>query len=92
MLRRAKTALIRDTSILKASHQLCLTNIQENFHSLRVIYQFRIKLQDIWSRSTASQNELLQALQEWCHQAEATGIEKLKHFSAHLKTYVPQKV
>lgn len=92
LLRRAKTALTRDTSILQASHKRCLNNIQENFHSLRVIYQFRMNLQDIWSRSTASQKELLDALQEWCLQAEATGIEKLRHFSARLKTYVPQKV
>ena len=30
-------------------------------------------------------------MQEWCQQAEATGIETLKRFSAHL-AYVPQQV
>lgn len=90
LLRRARTVLVRDASIMQASHNLYLANVLENFQSLRVTYQFRLKLQDIWSKSTATQKELLDALQEWCQQAEATGMETLKRFSAHLKTYVPQ--
>lgn len=90
LLRRAKTVLVRDESIMKASQQLRLATVLENFHALRVTYQFRMKLQEIWSRSTASQKELIDALQDWCQQAEATGIETLRRFSARLKTYVPQ--
>jgi len=89
LLRRSKIALVRDDFILQASQKHCLASVLENFHSLRVIYQFRVKLQEIWSKSTASQKELLDALQEWCQQAEATGIETLRRFSAHLKMYVP---
>jgi stearoyl-CoA desaturase (delta-9 desaturase) len=90
LLRRAKTVLVRDASIMKASQKARLTTVLDNFQSLRVIYQFRIKLQEIWSRSTASQKELIEALQDWCQQAEATGIETLHNFSNRLKTYVPQ--
>jgi stearoyl-CoA desaturase (delta-9 desaturase) len=90
LLKRAKTVLVRDASIMKASQKIRLATVLENFHSLSVIYQFRIKLQDIWGLSTASQKELIEALQEWCQQAEATGIETLKRFSRHLKMYVPQ--
>ncbi len=90
MLRRARIVLTRDASIMKLSQQQRLANLLENFQSLRVIYQFRVKLQDIWSRRTATQKELLDALQEWCQQAEATGIEALLLFSNRLKMYVPQ--
>jgi stearoyl-CoA desaturase (delta-9 desaturase) len=90
LLRRAKTVLVRDASILKISQQQRLAKLLENFQSLRVVYQFRIKLQDIWSRRTATQKELLDALHEWCQQAEATGIETLLRFSNRLKMYVPQ--
>lgn len=89
LLRRAKTVMIRDASIMKASQQVRLANLLENFQSLRVIYQYRMKLQDIWNRRSATQKELLDALQEWCQQAEATGIETLRAFSMRLKTYVP---
>jgi stearoyl-CoA desaturase (Delta-9 desaturase) len=91
LLRRAGTVLVRDSSIMKASQTLRLTTVLDNFHSLRVVYQFRMKLQDIWTRKTATQKELLEALQDWCHQAEATGIEVLLRFANHLKTYMPRE-
>lgn len=90
LLRRAKTVLIRDDSIMGPLQKLKLAKVLDNFQSLRVIYQFRVKLQAIWSRSTASQKELMDALQEWCQQAEATGIDCLLRFARQLKTYVPQ--
>lgn len=91
LLRCARTVLVRDASIMKASQQSRLNALLENFQSLRTAYQFRTRLQDIWNRSTASQKELIEALQEWCAQAEATKIEVLRRFATHLKTYVPQK-
>lgn len=92
LLSRARTVLIRDSSIMKASQKMRLASVLDNFQSLRVVYQFRIGLQEIWNRSAASQKELLEALQEWCQQAEATGIDALCRFAHRLKTYVPQKV
>lgn len=91
LLSRAHTVLIRESSIMKASQKKRLANVLDNFHSLNVVYQFRIKLQDIWNRSTASQKELLDALQEWCRQAEASNIDVLFRFSKRLKTYMLQE-
>lgn len=90
LLRRAKTILVRDTSLMQASQKLRLANLLDNFQTLRLVYQYRVKLQEIWGRSTANQKELLEALQEWCQQAEATGIEALRRFSCQLKMVVPQ--
>jgi hypothetical protein len=42
--------------------------------TLATVYQFRERLQEIWDRKAPSQEALLHALQDWCHQAEATGI------------------
>lgn len=91
LLRRAKTLLIRDSSLIKASQKTCLTTVLANFQSLQIVYQFRLRLQEIWMRSTATQKELIEALQEWCKQAESTGIETLWRFARQLKTYVPQE-
>jgi stearoyl-CoA desaturase (delta-9 desaturase) len=90
LLSCARTLLIRDTSLVSMAQQARLAKILEMSHSLRIVYQFRSKLQEIWGKSTASQKELLDALQEWCQQAEATGIDALHRFSKHLKMYVPQ--
>lgn len=91
MLRRVRTSLIRETSLIKPSAQQQLTNVLENYSSLRLVYQLRLKLQSIWARSTASQKELIEALQDWCRQAEASGLEVLREFVKQLKAYVPQK-
>ncbi len=54
---------------------------------LQSAYHFKEQLQLIWSKTTATQKELIDALQDWCHQAEATGIQKLQDFVAYLKGY-----
>jgi len=90
LLSHARTALVRDNSVMKPSHKARLAEVLANFQSLRIVYQFRVKLQSIWSQSTASQAELQAALQEWCKQAEASGIDALLRFSRRLKTYIPQ--
>jgi stearoyl-CoA desaturase (delta-9 desaturase) len=91
LLKRARTVLVRESSIMKASQNMRLANVLENFHSLRLVYQFRMRLQDIWNHSTASQKELIDALQDWCHQAEASGMDGLLRFAKTLRTYVPQE-
>ncbi len=89
LLRRAYKVLSCDDMLMQSKHKVRLANVLANFQSLSVVYQFRLKLQAIWSRSTASQKELLEALQEWCRQAEETGNQALLRFSQKLKTYVP---
>jgi stearoyl-CoA desaturase (delta-9 desaturase) len=91
LLRRVKTILMREPSLVDAASQQQLKNVCERYHSLNIVYQFRLKLQNLWIKSTASQTELLEALQEWCRQAEATGIKALREFVHHLKAYVPKK-
>ena len=92
LLGQARVLLVREMSLLKLPHQVRLAEVLEQFHSLKVVYDFRLKLQAIWSRSTATQKELIDALHEWCKQAEATGIDALLKFSRHLKTYVTKDV
>lgn len=89
LCRRVKTLLIREPSLMDESRQQQLATALQNSGALNVVYQFRLKLQNIWARSTASQKELVEALQEWCRQAEATGIESLSQFVRRLKAYVP---
>src|SRR5688572_358104 len=88
LLRKARKLLTRETSLVDQTH---LASVLQNYNSLGVVYQFRLKLQNIWAQSTATQKELVEALQDWCKQAEATGIEVLRDFVQHLKAYVPQR-
>jgi len=90
VFRRLKTLLIRDVSLVDTSSKQHLTLALEKYENLSVVYQYRLKLQNIWARSCATQKELVDALQEWCRQAEGTGIASLRKFVNHLKEYVTQ--
>ena len=93
LLRQSRVLLIREATLLKLpQHQARLREVLEQFQSLKIVYEFRLKLQTIWLRSTATQKELLEAVQEWCRQAEETGIDVLRKFSERLKTYVTVEV
>ena len=89
MLRRMRTLLIREASLVDQSNQQQLASVLKRYHSLEVVYQYRLKLQNIWAKSAATQHELVEALQEWCRQAEATGIKVLREFVNQLKAYMP---
>ncbi len=92
MLKRVRNLLIRDVSLIDSSSKQALDVVLKKHRSLQVVYQFRLKLQEIWVKSTATQKELLESLQEWCRQAEATGVDALRDFVRHLKAYMPQRI
>ncbi|MBX9607097.1 MAG: transposase [Gammaproteobacteria bacterium] len=54
---------------------------------LAVVYGFRQRLQDIYEQRAASKENLLNLLQDWCQQAETTGIQALQDFARTLRGY-----
>jgi stearoyl-CoA desaturase (delta-9 desaturase) len=86
-LRRARGLLVRDTSLINARARERLDRILARFNDLKIVYQYRQQLQSVWAGKAASQEALRTALQEWCQQAEATGITALQEFSRHLRGY-----
>lgn len=87
LLRRVKGALIRADILIDETGRRDLKVVLEQNRALQIVYHFRERLKTIWNRTTATQKELLDALHEWCQQAEATGIQKLQDFSSYLKGY-----
>ena len=47
----------------------------------------RGELAALWARSTASSEQLVAQLQDWCRRAESSGIAPLAEFSQHLRSY-----
>ncbi|GAB4392074.1 MAG: fatty acid desaturase [Gammaproteobacteria bacterium] len=88
LLNRAKKLLIREQSLIDPSSSQLLNQVLANRERLALVYQYRMKLQEIWTRTTASQKELKEAILEWCRQAENTGIEALKEFGNNLRTFI----
>ena len=87
LLKRARRLMVREAGLLDEASRKWLDTVLENNGTLKTVYVMKQKLQDVWQRSAATQEHLLQALQEWCREAEATRIEALHHFSQKLRTY-----
>ena len=87
LLKRARRLMVREAGLLDEASRKWLDTVLENNGTLKTVYVMKQKLQDVWQRSATTQEHLLQALQEWCREAEATGIEALHHFSQKLRTY-----
>ena len=87
LLRRARSLLTRDASLINERARGRLEQILARFNDLKIVYQYRQQLQSIWARKAISQENLIKALQDWCQQAEATGIAALQDFSRRLRGY-----
>ncbi len=85
--RRAARMLARTWSQLDESSRRRLEQLLAQSRELAVVYQFNERLHQIWERNAPSQEALLQQLQDWCHQAEATGIHALERFSRQLRGF-----
>ena len=87
LFRRAKRLLSRETTLLDDRHQARIQTMLEHSQALKVIYEKRLALQQIWGRTSANSHEMLQALKDWCNQAEESGIKTLQEFADSLRTY-----
>lgn len=56
-------------------------------NTLTTVYHMRDELAQLWQRSTASKEQLVKQLEDWCHRAEASGIVALEQFSRRLRCY-----
>src|SRR5581483_7127233 len=87
LLKRAKRLMVRETTLLDDTSRRWLNKALEINTTLNTVYSMKQKLADIWERSATTQEHLRHAIEEWCRQAEATGIQALRDFSRKLRTY-----
>ncbi len=86
-MRDIRRWLNRDQNELQASEQAKLQSLLSRSEQLRTLYQMRQDLVSVWGRSTASREQLVRQLQDWCQKAEASGIAALSQFSLKLRCY-----
>jgi frataxin-like iron-binding protein CyaY len=84
---RAKRLLSRETSLLDDGHHQRIQGMLEHSQALKVIYEKRLALQQIWVKTSSNGHDMLAAIKEWVHEAEASGIQSLREFADQLKTY-----
>lgn len=87
LLKRTRRLLSREPALIDEAARTRLNLALQHSGTLETVYQMKERLQDIWKRSATTHEQLRHALEEWCLQAEATGIQALRDFSLHLRTY-----
>jgi len=86
-IKRVRKLMTRDDALIDETSRRNLETTLSQNKTLDTVYEFKQSLQEIWHKTTASQEQLLQAILEWCRQAEATGIKALQDFADSLKGY-----
>lgn len=87
--RECRRLLRRDSRFLGEEKRQRKADLLANWPKLATVYEYRARLVAIWSRSTGNSREIVNALSEWCREAEASGIRALERYAAHLRCLVP---
>ena len=90
LLRRVRTLLVREESRLSHEAKSRLDAALDHSQALKTVYHYKGRLQAIWQERSASHERLRQSLQEWCREAEASGIRALQEFAKTLPMYSVQ--
>ena len=89
LARQASRLLVREESSMDESSRQRLEALLKNSQVLATVYRSRKQLQHVWDRTASSQEALLAALQQWCREAESSGIKALQDFAHSLRRYYP---
>jgi stearoyl-CoA desaturase (Delta-9 desaturase) len=89
---RAGRLLRLQDALLSPRAKARLQTLLASREQLRVVYTYRQSLQNIWLKTASSQKELVESLQQWCKQAEDSGLEVLHQFAQQVKNFVPKPV
>jgi stearoyl-CoA desaturase (delta-9 desaturase) len=84
---RARQWLHLDADFLTPQQKTKLADLMAASPTLAKAYELRQELAAIWQRSTASKEQLVKQLEDWCHRAESSGIAALQEFSQRLRCY-----
>jgi len=84
---RARQWLHLDADILTPQQKAKLAELVAASPTLAKAYALRQELAAIWQRSSASKEQLVKQLEDWCHRAENSGIASLQEFSRRLRCY-----
>jgi len=86
VLRSLKPALLRGR-VLAGAEAGKPAEALRNCRALATVIAMRDELVALWERSSASKEQLLRHLQDWCSRAEASGVAALVEFSRRLRSY-----
>jgi stearoyl-CoA desaturase (delta-9 desaturase) len=89
-IRRARRFMIREDVKIDVKAKQLLNEVTEHSQALATVYKFKQQLKELWLRTYQNQEKRVASLQEWCNQAEQTGIKVLQDFARSIRGYTLQ--
>ena len=90
LYRRVRKLMTREDIKLDKPQTEILNEALQRSKTLETVYQFKQQLKELWLRSSNNQSRRVERLQQWCADAEKTGIQSLQDFAAYLRSYTLQ--
>ena len=84
---KVRKLLVREDSLLDDTARQNLNLLLEKNERLKVVHEFRMRLQKLWESSTLSNEKLVESFRHWCEEAEKSGVEALERFAQRLRGY-----
>ena len=86
-LKPVRSLLIREESLLSGEARQRLERALAYSDALKTVYRSKRQLQALWQQRHATHEHLVEALREWCRQAEGSGVRALAEFARTLPAY-----
>jgi stearoyl-CoA desaturase (Delta-9 desaturase) len=86
-VRTARRWLHKDVAKLSPARRVQVEGALAESPRLAKLHEMRTELAAIWERSSATSEQLLAQLQDWCRRAEESGVRALQDFSLRLRSY-----
>ena len=87
-LRQASRWVAGDLERMPAELRQPVNSVLAESPALTKLCTMRTQLVAIWEKTNASRDQLVHSLQEWCKQAEASGVRALEELSVRVRRYV----
>jgi stearoyl-CoA desaturase (Delta-9 desaturase) len=87
LLRRVRKVMTREDIQPDLKAQATLQQALDYSHALATVYHFKQQLKDLWQNSRQHQTQRLVRMQQWCVDAEQSGIAALEEFALYLRGY-----
>jgi stearoyl-CoA desaturase (Delta-9 desaturase) len=84
-IRAAKRLLVREAALLDGEARQRLRDLLATNAALQTVYEFRERLNELWSGAHTSNERLLQQLRNWIADAEASGVAVLQQYARSIR-------
>jgi stearoyl-CoA desaturase (delta-9 desaturase) len=92
LYRRVRKLMTREDIRLDSKAIAAINEATSQSQTLATVYEFKQRLKELWVNTAQNHTKRVQRLQNWCTEAEKTGIAALQDFASYLRGYTELRV